>query len=118
MAFILVQHLDPTHRSLLVSLLAEHTTLTVVQAAEGMAVEPEHLYVIPPGQFLTVDAGALHLSPPETRDGVPHGARLPFDAFLHSMAAEYGRRAPAWSCREPEATAAPGCGPSRRRAAR
>ena len=42
MAFILVQHLDPTHESLMVELLATHTSLAVLQAAEGMRVEPDH----------------------------------------------------------------------------
>ena len=93
MAFILVQHLDPTHSSLLVDLLAERTALAVMQAADGMQVEREHLYVIPPGSYLSVGAGVLRLSPPKTRDGAPHGARLPFDALLHSMAGEYGPRA-------------------------
>ncbi len=93
MAFILVQHLDPTHKSLLVDLLTEHTALAVVQAVAGMPVEPERLHVIPPGSYLSVSAGALRLSPPEMRDGAPHGARFPFDVFLHSMAGEYGRRA-------------------------
>ena len=73
-------------------LLTEHTALTVVQALDGMPVEPEHLYVIPPGAYLSVSSGALRLSPPEMRDGAPHGARFPFDALLHSMAGEYGRR--------------------------
>ena len=75
---------------MLVDLLAEHTALAVVQAADRMPVEPEHLYVIPPGSYLSVGAGALRLSAPEIRDGAPHGARLPFDALLQTMAVEYG----------------------------
>lgn len=78
---------------MLVDLLAEHTALAVVQAADRMPVEPEHLYVIPPGSYLSVGAGALRLSAPEIRDGAPHGARLPFDALLQTMAVEYGPRA-------------------------
>ena len=89
MAFILVQHLDPNHDSLLVELLTGHTGLTVVEAAEGMMLEPEHLFVIPPGVYLKVEAGALHLSQPHER----HGARLPFDFLLHSMAESCGERA-------------------------
>jgi len=89
MAFILVQHLDPTHDSLLVELLTGHTSLTVVEAAEGMILEPEHLYVIPPGVYLGAKAGALHLSRPHER----HGARLPFDFLLHSLAESCGERA-------------------------
>jgi len=76
-----------------VDLLAEHTRLAVMQAADGMPVEPEHLYVIPPGAYLSVSGGALRLSPPEMRRGAPRGARLPFDVLLHSLAQEYGARA-------------------------
>ncbi len=89
MAFILVQHLDPTHESMLVNLLAGHTSMTVRQATDGMLIEREHLYVIPPGTYLSVGDGALHLSQPQAR----HGARLPFDFLLHSLAEEYGARA-------------------------
>ena len=89
MAFILVQHLDPTHESMMVDLLAGHTSMDVRQATDGMPIEPEHLYVIPPGAYLSVDNGALRLSHPWAR----HGARLPFDFLLHSLADEYGARA-------------------------
>ena len=54
MAFILVQHLDPTQKSLLVDLLAKRTSLSVLQASDGMPVEREHLYVFPPGAYLSV----------------------------------------------------------------
>ena len=89
MAFILVQHLDPTHESMMVDLLAGHTSMDVRQATDGMPIEPEHLYVIPPGAYLSVGNGALRLSHPWAR----HGARLPFDFLLHSLVAEYGARA-------------------------
>jgi two-component system, chemotaxis family, CheB/CheR fusion protein len=89
MAFILVQHLDPTHESMLVELLASHTAMKVCQAETGMRVEPNHLYVIPPGTYLAVEEGALRLSQPPVR----HGARLPFDFLLQSMGEGYGARA-------------------------
>jgi two-component system, chemotaxis family, CheB/CheR fusion protein len=89
MAFILVQHLDPTHESMMAELLAHRTSMTVVQATNGMLLERKHLYIIPPGSYLSVSDGALHLSRPEAR----HGARLPFDFLLRSLAAEYGERA-------------------------
>ncbi|MBR0662601.1 response regulator [Roseomonas oryzicola] len=89
MALILVQHLDPNHDSMLVDLLATHTTMTVRQAADGMPIERGHLYVIPPGAYLSVGEGALHLTEPRAR----HGARLPFDFLLHSLAEEIGHRA-------------------------
>ena len=88
-AFILVQHLDPTHESMMVELLAGHTSMNVRQATDGMLIERHHLYVIPPGTYLSVGNGALHLSQPQAR----HGTRLPFDFLLHSLAEEYGTRA-------------------------
>ncbi|WP_454859082.1 chemotaxis protein CheB [Rhizobium binxianense] len=90
MAFILVQHLDPTHESMMVELLAHHTAMPVVQATDGMHLEPDHLYVIPPGTYLSVaSGGTLHVSPPEA----PHGARMPFDFLLRSLAEKFGERA-------------------------
>jgi two-component system CheB/CheR fusion protein len=89
MAFILVQHLDPTHPSMMVELLAGHTAMTVVQAADGMRVETEHVYVIPPGAYLLIVDGALRLTEPNAH----HGARLPFDFLLRSLASELGARA-------------------------
>ena len=53
MAFILVQHLDPAHESMMVDLLSGHTAMAVVQAADGMPIERDHLYVIPPGAYLS-----------------------------------------------------------------
>ena len=89
LAFILVQHLEPTHESMMVDLLATHTWMTVRQAANGMPIEPNHLYIIPPGTYLSVAHGALQVTPPQAR----HGARLPFDFLLHSLGAEFGPRA-------------------------
>jgi two-component system CheB/CheR fusion protein len=89
MAFILIQHLDPTHESMMVDLLATHTGMTVLQAANKMPIERDHLYVIPPGAYLSVGDGFLHLSQPQAR----HGARLPFDFLLHSLAADRGASA-------------------------
>ncbi|MFC7694479.1 chemotaxis protein CheB [Paeniroseomonas aquatica] len=82
-AFILVQHLDPTHASLLVELLANHTDLKVMPANDGAVVEAEHFYIISPGTALTVQAGRLVVSAPIER----HGARLPFNTLLQSLAA-------------------------------
>ncbi|MEA2740266.1 MAG: two-component system, chemotaxis family, CheB/CheR fusion protein [Acetobacteraceae bacterium] len=74
---------------MMVDLLARSTSMEVRQAAEGMPIEPDYLYVIPPGTYLSVGAGMLHLSPPQAR----HGARLPFDFLLHSLALDLGSRA-------------------------
>ncbi|MFZ2870431.1 chemotaxis protein CheB [Zavarzinia sp.] len=89
MALILVQHLDPTHDSMLVDLLAASTAMPVRQAIDGMRIESDHLYVIPPGTYLSVGEGLLHLSRPRAR----HGARMPFDFLLQSLATAYGARA-------------------------
>ena len=90
MAFIIVQHLDPSHDSMMVDLLAGHTSMPVLLATDGMAIERERVYVIPPGVYLSVDdKAALRLSKPQAR----HGARLPFDFLLNSLAREYGARA-------------------------
>jgi two-component system CheB/CheR fusion protein len=89
MAFIIVQHLDPSHDSMLVDLLAGHTSMPVLQATDGMAIERERVYVIPPGVYLSADKGALRISRPQER----HGARLPFDFLLNSLASEFGARA-------------------------
>jgi two-component system CheB/CheR fusion protein len=83
-----VQHLDPTHASMMVELLTEHTRMKVLQAEQGMLIEPNHLYVIPPGTDLSVAEGRLQLSGPLGR----RGSRLPFDNLLRSVAAERGTR--------------------------
>jgi chemotaxis response regulator CheB len=62
LAFVLIQHLDPNHPSLLSEILARGTSLKVVQATEGMPVEPDHVYVIPPNCALTISDYSLHLS--------------------------------------------------------
>jgi two-component system CheB/CheR fusion protein len=102
MAFILVQHLDPSHESLLVDLLARLTTLRVIQAADQMPVEPGHLYVIPPGTYIAVSDSVLNLSIPRAR----HGARMPFDFLLPTLAETYRGRA---ACVVLSGTGADGC---------
>jgi two-component system CheB/CheR fusion protein len=89
MAFILIQHLDPTHASMMVELLTGHTEMEIQQAADGMPLEPEHVYVIPPAVYLSIHEGVFKLSAPQER----HGARLPFDFFLHSLATRCGEHA-------------------------
>jgi two-component system CheB/CheR fusion protein len=88
-AFVLIPHLDPSHASMMVDLLGGHTAMTVAQATEGMRIERNHVYVIPPQAYLSVRDGVLRVSAPL----VPHGARLPFDFFLTSLAGEYNERA-------------------------
>ena len=86
MAFILVQHLDPTHESMMVDLLAQSHQMTVLQATDGMPIEREHLYIIPPGPICPSLTACCTSRQPQAR----HGARLPFDFLLHSLAADRG----------------------------
>jgi two-component system CheB/CheR fusion protein len=89
MAFILIQHLDPTHQSMMAELLSSHTSMKVQNAADGMPIEHDCVYVIPPGVYLSIRNGELHLTHPQER----HGARAPFDFFLRSLAQEQAERA-------------------------
>ena len=63
MAYIVVQHLDPRHESLLSEILAKKTAMPVSAALAGEVVQPDHVYVIPPNVTLTVLAGRIELSP-------------------------------------------------------
>ncbi|TVQ12362.1 MAG: PAS domain-containing protein [Leptolyngbya sp. DLM2.Bin27] len=89
MAFVLVQHLDPTQPSLLSDILSRTTSMPVQEAQEGTAVAPNQVYVIPPNRNLTIEQGRLRLTP---RDS---GSRLNFavNIFLKSLAADQGNRA-------------------------
>ena len=89
MAFVLIQHLDPNHKSLMVDLLASHTSMPVEQATDQMTLKPNHVYLIPPGVSMAIKGGTLHLSEPLQR----HGTRMPVDFFLRSLAEECGQRA-------------------------
>jgi two-component system CheB/CheR fusion protein len=89
MAFIFVQHLDPTHKSMIAGLLASHTRMPVREAAANMPIEPDTVYIIAPGTYLAARDGMLAVSAPQAR----HGARMPFDFLLESLADAYGERA-------------------------
>ena len=81
-AFVLIPHLDPTHESLMVELLTRHTSMPVVEAVEGMAVEPNRVYIIPPDRNMTISGGVLRLTGP-----VAHGNwQTSIDLFLRSLA--------------------------------
>src|ERR1017187_8771852 len=89
LAIVFVQHLDPKHHSLLSEILARSTTMAVREAADGMPVEANHVYVIPANGDLTIAQGMLRLT---TRTQGP-GAHMPIDRFLRSLAEECGSRA-------------------------
>jgi two-component system CheB/CheR fusion protein len=82
MAFVIVQHLDPTHKGILVELLQRTTPMPVAQVRDRHKVEPDHVYVIPPNKDMSILHGVLHLLAP----AAPRGLRLPIDFFFRSLA--------------------------------
>jgi len=82
LGFVVVQHLDPTHKGILVELLQRSTTMPVVQIKDRMKIESDHVYVIPPNKDLSMLHGVLHLLEP----AAPRGLRLPIDFFFRSLA--------------------------------
>lgn len=82
MAFVLVQHLDPSHVSLLTEILQRATVMPVTEAVDEILVEPNHVYVIPPNRDMAIFHRKLQLSVPNE----PRGQRLPIDVFLQSLA--------------------------------
>lgn len=86
MAFVVVQHLSPDYKSMMVELLSKHTPMKVLRAEDGMPVVSNHIYLIPPKKLMTISHGRLILT--EKEDGsVIH---LPIDIFLRSLAADQG----------------------------
>src|SRR5208337_5555090 len=84
MAFVLVQHLDPNHKSILTNLIGRYTQLPVYEVTNGTIVQPNTVYVIPPSYDMVLEDGMLHLQKPFEK----HGFRLPIDLFFRSLARE------------------------------
>jgi two-component system CheB/CheR fusion protein len=82
MAFVIVQHLDPTRKGLLVELLQRVTGMQVFQVKDRMRVKPDCVYVIPPNKDMSILHGVLHLLDPLA----PRGLRLPIDFFFRALA--------------------------------
>ncbi len=89
LAFVLIQHLDPQHPSALTQLLSKATSMPVREVTDGVAVQPDHVYVIPPNKSMIVRGGALRLTPRE-RTPAPHH---PIDEFYSALAREKGNAA-------------------------
>ncbi|WP_241217924.1 chemotaxis protein CheB [Sphingomonas sp. ABOLD] len=84
MAFVIVQHLDPNHESMLAQLLDRQTSLEVLQCEGGEQIEADKVYIIPPGHGLAIRGGKLEL----TDFAQPRGLRRPIDDFFLSLAAD------------------------------
>ncbi|MEI8189060.1 MAG: chemotaxis protein CheB [candidate division NC10 bacterium] len=88
LAFVIVQHLDPTHKGMLAELLQRTTPMKVMQVKDRTRVQPDCVYVIPPNTDLSILNGVLHLLDPVA----PRGLRLPIDFFLRSLAEDAKNR--------------------------
>ena len=82
MAFVIVQHLDPTHKGVMPELLQRVTSMKVIQVKDRTKVRPDCVYVIPPNKDMSILHGVLYLLEPVA----PRGLRLPIDFFLRSLA--------------------------------
>ena len=89
MAFVLVQHLAPDHRSMLVELLGTSTVMSVTEAEDGMPVAPNRVFVIPPDATLTIKDGILRVSTPAPA----REHRRPIDTFFCTLAEDQGESA-------------------------
>jgi len=82
MAYIIVQHLDPVHKSALVDILSRSTSMEVMEVVDGVQVTSNHVYIIPPNKDMGILNGKLQLMEPLH----PHGLRLPINYFFTSLA--------------------------------
>ena len=89
MAFVLVQHLAPDHKSILSDLIKRYTRMEVFEVEDGMVVQPNCAYIIPPNRDMALLNGSLHLLEP----AAPRGLRLPIDFFFRSLAQDQQERA-------------------------
>ena len=89
MAFVLVQHLAPDHKSILTDLVRRYTRMQVFEVEDGMVVRPNCTYIIPPNRDMALLNGALQLMEPS----FPRGQRLPIDFFFRSLAQDQRERA-------------------------
>ncbi|HUW51093.1 MAG TPA: chemotaxis protein CheB [Sulfuricella sp.] len=88
MAFVVIQHLDPTHKGMMPELLQRATRMTVQQAKNRMRVKPDCVYVIPPNKDMSILHGVLHLLDPMAARGL----RLPIDFFFRALAEDRRER--------------------------
>ena len=89
MAFVIVQHLDPNHKSILTDILLKTTKMPVSEVKDNTAVKPNQVYVIPPDNELAVVNGVLNLIPRKDKVRL----HMPIDSFLESLAKDQGSKA-------------------------
>lgn len=86
--YIVIQHLSPDYKSLMGEILSKYTDMPVLPVEDGMAIEPDHVYVIQPGKNIRVSNGKLLLSSQKEKE-----LNLPIDLFFRSLAEEAGAHA-------------------------
>ncbi len=89
MAFVVVQHLAPDHKSILTDLVKRYTRMAVTEVEDGVIVQPNSVYIIPPNRDMALSNGRLQLMEP----AFPRGQRLPIDFFFRSLAHEKRQQA-------------------------
>lgn len=89
MAYVLIQHLDPTHSSFLTQALSKTTQMPIHEIEDGMKTRPNHVYVIPAGSDIGILHGIFTLLP---RKKLPGGTHLPIDFFFRALAADRGNQ--------------------------
>ena len=89
MAFVLVQHLDPEHKSMLTELISKKTVMRVSEVTNGMTVEPNHVYVIPANATMSISNSSLQLEP----RGESRGVHMSIDHFMRALAEQQGNHA-------------------------
>ena len=92
-AFVVIQHLAPDFKSLMKELLQRHTDMAVHRVTEGMELQPNSVYLIPPGKNLTVEANLLRLKERKKDKNDKHELNFPIDLFFTSLAKNYGEKA-------------------------
>jgi len=90
MSFVLIQHMDPTHQSVLASLLQRSTRMPIREASDGTKVQPNHVYIVPPNALMTISDGNLWL---KSRGAARSFQDYPIDQFLISLAEERKNKA-------------------------
>jgi hypothetical protein len=89
LSFVLVPHLEPSHKGMMPELLGRQTKMKVIEAADGMETQPNHIYVIPPNADLAILHGRLQVLEPSA----PRGLRMPIDFFFKHLSADQKEKA-------------------------
>lgn len=88
LAFVFIQHLDPTHQSILAELVAKETKMPVTEVSNGLPVAPNQVFIIPPNSMMSISGNTLELTPREET----HGVHMSIDRFMRSLAEAKGNR--------------------------